>query len=208
MKLIGLSGYAQTGKDSVAAFLTEQHGYERRAFADTLREALYRLNPWLTAQTETCTTRVRYAELIDARGYEGARRTPYCVEIRQLLQRLGTEVGRNMLGEDVWVEAAFRSLGSVKIWHADGSPAEPGKALTDAYVFTDVRFPNEARAIVDAGGEVWRVERPGFGPVNGHPSETALDDWPFDVRIVNDAGLDRLDYCVRYAMEHLHGRAS
>jgi hypothetical protein len=64
-----------------------------------------------------------------------------------------------------------------------------------------VRFPNEAEALssyadVGDGAILIRVERPGVGPVNRHISETALDDWPFPVVIVNDGSpeqmLDRL----------------
>ena len=43
--IIGISGYARSGKDSVANILVQDFGFERRAFADKLREALYALNP-------------------------------------------------------------------------------------------------------------------------------------------------------------------
>ena len=195
-RLIGLNGYAQTGKDSVAAILVESFGFERRAFADPLRDALYALNPWLTAQTETCVRRVRYAQLIDDLGYEGARRTAYAPEIRQLLQRLGTEVGRNILGADVWVQTAMRAIGI----GVDRGPAVFDCVWPENYVFADCRFPNEAEAIKAAGGEVWRVERPGYGPINDHPSETALRDWPFDVRIHNVGNLGYLENAVAEAM--------
>ena len=37
------------------------------------------------------------------------------------------------------------------------------------------------------GGEMWRVVRPGTGPVNGHVSETALDTYTYD-NIIDNAG--------------------
>ena len=43
--IIGLAGYAQSGKDTVAKFLVENHGFERVAFADPIRDLLYELNP-------------------------------------------------------------------------------------------------------------------------------------------------------------------
>lgn len=58
--------------------------------------------------------------------------------------------------------------------------------LPDRCVITDVRLRSEAQAIVDRGGIVIRIERPGVGPANGHHSETELDDWPFDMTVVND----------------------
>ena len=168
--IVGLSGYAQSGKDSVAAILAEC-GFTRRAFADPLRAALYALDPLLA--TDAGNGPVRYSALIDRLGYESARKTVFAPEIRRLLQRLGTEVGRDLFGEDFWVDQAMR--------------LDPGH-----YVFTDCRFLNEAKAIVDAGGEVWRISRPGVGPVNDHISEVGLDDWPFDRRIANDGSLTDL----------------
>ncbi len=44
MKIIGFSGYAQSGKDTAAEILGEI-GYERIAFADILRKFLYAVNP-------------------------------------------------------------------------------------------------------------------------------------------------------------------
>lgn len=177
--LIGLSGYAQTGKDSTAEVLVTKHGFTRIAFADKLREALYNLNPvvgyrWRGLRREP----VLYADLIDALGYEGARKTKYAPEIRRLLQRLGTEVGRNMFGENFWVEQALK----------DVSPNHS----RENFVVTDCRFLNEARAVAQRGGEVWRISRPGVGPANDHISEVGLDDWPFDRSISNEGTLDVL----------------
>ncbi len=58
--------------------------------------------------------------------------------------------------------------------------------------FSDCRFPNEAAAIRDRGGEMWRIDRPGTAPVNAHPSETALDGFNFDRHIDNGGTLAAL----------------
>mgnify|MGYP006283771541 FL=1 len=42
--IIGLTGYAQSGKDTVASLLVEHYGYERVAFADKIRSFLYEMN--------------------------------------------------------------------------------------------------------------------------------------------------------------------
>lgn len=168
--LIGLSGHAQTGKDTVAGILTEHLGFERIAFADALREMLYALNPLVPSPSQKSPLPayeyVRCASIVDAVGWEDAKKNP---EIRQLLQRLGTEAGRMILGPGIWVETALRSV-------------EPG----GKFVFSDVRFENEAAAIKKRGGEVWRIERLGTEPVNAHASETALDGFVFDRVIKND----------------------
>lgn len=175
--LVGVSGYGHAGKDTIGAILVEEHGFIRASFADALREFAYALNPIVkafgaTSGGKTAVSCIRYAYLVDTVGYEGAKQVP---EVRNFLQRLGTEAGRRVLGEDIWVDTAMNRL-------------EPDKD----YVFTDVRFPNEAGAVRDRGGVVWRVSRPGFGPVNPHPSETSLDEYNFDRYIENGGTLDDL----------------
>lgn len=173
--LVGVNGVAQSGKDSIAEHLIQWHGFKRVGFADALREFMYALNP--IVEGPGLYGDWRYQDVFDSLGYEGAKKVP---EVRELLQRLGTDAGRRVLGEDIWVDTAVKRL-------------LPGVS----YVFTDVRFPNEAAAVRDRGGQVWRVNRPGYGPVNGHPSETALDGYRFDAVIDNDGSLkdlaDRVD---------------
>lgn len=170
VKVVGISGYARTGKDTIGAALIED-GYVRASFADYIRDALYRLNPW-TAGGKTV------VELVDELGWEGIK--PDYPEIREMLQRLGSEVGRSLLGEDVWVNLTFSNL-------PDGAKV----------VVTDCRFPNEAAAIKKLNGEMWRVERVGFSPANAHISETALDDWTFDKTFYNDGTISVLHNEVR-----------
>lgn len=177
-RLIGLMGYAQSGKDTVAAFMVNEQGFTRRAFADPLREALYALNPQVQYNDQrTRTDSVAY--VVNTHGWEWAKAN---TEIRALLQRMGMEVGRNLFGPNVWVDIAVRDL--------------PPRC-----VFTDVRFRNEAEAIRERGGELWRVKRNGCGPVNDHPSETALDNVYADAIIHNNGTLADL----AKAVDHLVG---
>lgn len=165
VKVIGLSGYAQSGKDTIGAAL-EKEGYQRVAFADRIREGLYALDPMLANET-------RVVELVDSYGWEHAKTSE--PEVRTLLQKLGSEVGRGILGENVWVDLTLKNA-------PDGAKI----------VVTDCRFKNEAEAIKRLGGEMWRVHRPGYTPVNSHPSETALDDWEFDQYFENDGSIAEL----------------
>lgn len=185
--LIGLSGYAQSGKDSTADILVREFGFKRLAFADSLRAAVYALDPHMEIGDLT------YAKVLDYYGgYEAARETPHKTEIRRLLQRMGTEVGRNLFGENFWVDQTL----SKREPHLD-------------YVITDCRFLNEARAVVNEG-QVWRITRPGVGPAVSadgsiHPSETSLDNWPFDHIINNFGTLDELAITVAYTLDRAQG---
>ena len=163
--IIGLSGYAQSGKDTVAELLCLNYEYERRAFADPIRHALMMLNPKLDSIT-------RVSDYVDDYGWEMAKRNP---EVRRLLQVLGTEVGRKMMGDNVWINMGTRDLNHI-----------------DKVVFSDVRFPNEAEAIKKLGGSVWRINRRNQGAVNTHPSEIAMDNYMFNYVIYNDGTLEDL----------------
>lgn len=174
-RYIGLSGYARSGKDTVAGILIDE-GWTRFAFADKLKLAVRKLNPIVDLDGWSDVP-ITLEEAIAEVGLDAAKeRYP---EYRRLLQVMGTEVGRDMFGENFWVEQALRDV-----------------ADDDLAVFTDCRFPNEAQAIKDRGGVVWRVTRPGFGPINGHASETSLDDWDFDGMVQNNGTLEDLKYKV------------
>ncbi|WAB08766.1 deoxynucleoside monophosphate kinase [Streptomyces phage Andris] len=170
--IIGLSGYARSGKNEAAEALV-QYGWRQAAFADKLREFLYALDPLIPGHYGAGNLRLR--RLVDATGWDYAKVT--YPEVRALLQRAGTEAGRRVLGENVWVDALFREF-----------------AEAPALVLTDVRFPNEARAVAERGGVMIRVERPGVGPAKDkwgrvHESEVALDGWAFDHTLVNDGSV-------------------
>lgn len=188
--IIGLSGYARAGKDEAAKVLVNEYGFTRVAFADKLREVLYQLNPivalWDT-QDEIKPDLKHYLtvqSIIDKYGWDGYKETRFGEEVRRLLQRLGTEAGRLTLWDSIWVDAAFAGLETKNI------------------VVTDCRFPNEADAILDREGEVWRITRRGVGPANNHPSETSLDDWEFDRMIGNNGTLEAFRSTIRRAYEN------
>lgn len=175
--LIGLSGYARSGKDTVADFLCRMHAFDKMAFADPMREALLKLNPNIDMEGY----RVTLEQAVDAVGWEGLK--PLSTELRPLLQRFGTEVCRHMFGQDIWVKTTMMRI-----------------PFGRKVVLADVRFENEADAIRKAGGVVWRIERPGIDPANNHASEHALDHYDFDLVIVNDGTLNDLKAKVETAL--------
>lgn len=171
--LVGMIGYARSGKDTVAARLAA-HRFARFAFADKLREAVLALNPiveWLPSfYTDGSPEPVRLSEIVAADGWEKAKEYP---EVRRVLQHYGMAV--RAIDEDFWVRPVMTAIASA-----------------GAAVITDVRFPNEAIAVRRAGGVLVRVARPGVGPVNDHDSETALDDLLADFTIHNDSTIAAL----------------
>ncbi|MEU0739227.1 hypothetical protein [Streptomyces sp. NPDC006134] len=172
--LIGLAGAARAGKDTAAEALTYEFDWQRRAFADKVREFLYALNPLVSDPVRTEWQRPLRL-IVDEYGWERAKAgSPL---LRSYFQRCGTDAGRQVLGQDVWVEALFRDY---ETW----GPT----------VITDVRFPNEADEIRRRGGVVVEIVRPGEPPIreSGHISENALVGYDFNATLVNDGHPMRL----------------
>ena len=116
----------------------------------------------------------------------------------KLLQWWGTEFRRDQCGANYWVRQVHSQL------------------IDGINLITDVRFPNEAEFVKDMGGytvNVTRLNKDGklyadpSRPAD-HPSETALDFYNWDFRIVVKDGDQALksEYAVTL-IEYLMGRA-
>lgn len=169
VRLIGLSGYARSGKNAVGQILEDDYGFRQESFAQALKNVAAEINPLLDTGRGASD---HLAALFFMHGDWDAVKDNVPA-VRDFLQRLGVAC-RDQIGPDVWVDALARRLRT-----------HPSARC----VITDVRFPNEANFVTEMGGQVWRIERPGTGPVNGHTSETALDGWSFDRIIMNDGSL-------------------
>jgi hypothetical protein len=130
----------------------------------------------------------------------------HLMSVREFLQKLGTEAMRDGLHTNVWVNALFADYKSKReLLQADGTWIESDTGEVDfavsikypKWIITDLRFPNEYKAVKEKGGITIRVVRPhGYTnphtgvykemPLSYHPSETALDDAKFDYEIIND----------------------
>lgn len=189
-RLIGLGGKLRAGKDAVADYLSETHGFRAMGMSDALNDALLTLNPWVALTETTFFTGsgwrnfIPYRELHAEVGYVEAKKIP---EVRRLLQVLGTEVGREMFDPDVWAHIAEKRIRS---YLADGRDV----------VITAVRFPNEVEMINRLGGLTVWVERPetaryeGVGSTESasHQSENSVGPDDFAYVLTNDGTLDAL----------------
>lgn len=186
--LIGL--YSSTpgcGKSMVAQILKDQHQFEIHPFAGPLKKltvSFVRQFGYSTGDAFDFVYRHKETPIGGIPGQPTAR---------HLMQTLGTEWGRELVHRDVWVD----------MWHSTLPCLATASTVAD-----DMRKTNEARAIKDAGGEWWRVVRPGHeGETNGHSSEGALDDLEFDRVIVNDGTLAELEVAVGRALDQSRGGA-
>ena len=172
---LGLTGGANVGKDVIAKMLVED-GWTRVAFADPVREMALAIDPLVPIEYSHT---VRLSQAVRDRGWEGAKKI---VEVRQLLQVIGTDAVRDMLGKDTWIDIAFD-----KIDRAD-SPV----------VVTDVRFENEAQALREIGGQICMITRPGAHCERDHRSESLTIEPDFNID--NSGTLDDLRDLVVHAV--------
>lgn len=195
--LIGLGGYAECGKDAVADLLVE-HGnsWFKTYMSKPLEQALLKLDPVVFIQDNLWSDwfdwedspyygghlekYCRYSDLHELVGYEKSKKVN---EVRRLLQVLGTEIGRKMFGEDVWVNKAFGEV--------DGA-----LQADERVVITGIRYRNELAALSGRGGLAVWVARPGYGPVNAHSSDNTLGPEDFDLTVDNDGSLEDLQALV------------
>lgn len=190
--IVGLSGFAGSGKDTAAEVLTREYGFTRVAFADVLREMALAIDPYVELEAASSDYPIvlyhRLSRVIENSGWDHAKNE--YPDVRRLLQRLGTEAGRNILGDNIWVDTALKNHKGHDI------------------VVTDVRFPNELDAIHEQDGISIRIERPGVGPKNDHASETSLIDALFTHIINNDGTIEELHEKVVDVMDpYLEGYA-
>lgn len=185
VKMIGLHGEMGSGKDTAFDRLARIHiddmAFVRVSFADALKSSASAL---LDVSVEDLDSWKRDGSS-RIKLYEGDRLVKD-MTIRTYLQRYGTESHRDVFGDDFWVSIGIRK--AFQISKLSIVPSVP--------VFTDVRFSNEAQAILDLGGEVWRIVGPDERS-DGHVSEVPLPDHMISRVIDNKdrsdsfAGLDR-----------------
>lgn len=203
--LIGIIGRKGAGKDVAGAHLVERHEFARAAFADTVKLVAQDLFPHLTRE-----------QLYGPIAVKEALDVATGVTPRWILQKVGTEVGR-MDQADVFLAFGI-SQATVRASFAKFNVVPGLTAWIDAlfanlgdghFVVTDVRFPNEASSILDRRGHVIKITRPGFdtGAFNDHPSESEVDNCPFDWLVVNDGSIEDLREKVDGTLTHVRRHA-
>ena len=97
--IIGLSGLAGSGKDTVASFIAERHEFVRVSFADALKDATSSVFSWPRELLEGDTDESRdWREQVDT--YWSAK-FGYAVTPRTILQKFGTNVCREHLNDNI-----------------------------------------------------------------------------------------------------------
>lgn len=199
--IIGLCGEKGSGKDTVAAYLIKEHGFERRAFADPMKKSVaalldipyHEIDNFKNDDTVFVTTGYKNFNVKQVAGH--GPNAPYEADamwspireltFREFLQRFGTESHRDVFGEDFWLDQTLPVGGYYS-----------GRAI----VVTDVRFENEVRRIQDLGGHVVRVMRPGLVSQDPHRSE-APSLLSVNYRLINDGTIEELSGHIEHMLD-------
>lgn len=167
--IVGLTGLKGSGKDTAAKAL-KAGGYEEVKMAAGLK-GMIRSFLYYQGVDSLEVERMIEGDLKEIPTEYLGGKTP-----REFMQLMGTEFGRDLIHEDLWVNAWKRRVAKV-----------------DKVITTDIRFPNEAQALADAGGKLYRIERDTDVNVYSlHESEKYIPTLPVAAIIDNHGTVDEL----------------
>lgn len=208
--IIALSGYAKSGKDTVAEIIQElqPNTWQVKKFSGKLKLIASLLTGIHVDKFEDQAFKMSNLgtewnlslDVVNEAGEPTTDESP--MSVREFLQLLGTDAVRDGLHTNAWVNALMADYHEEEV-------VEPlfeymkRVSPPSNWIITDCRFPNEAQAVKDKGGVIIRIDRPGIEPVNAHPSETALDNWTFDYKIANVSDLIALKQTVEVVLNKL-----
>jgi hypothetical protein len=140
--ILGLSGQKGSGKEAVAAYLIKEHQFERKAFADPIKESVAAL---LGIPFHEIDKYKNDDEIVVSVGRSDdflSRMT-----FSDFLENFATKAHRVKFGEGFWLDYTLPKDGYYS-----------GRKI----VVTDVKYENEVRRIHNCLGFVVQVIKPGF----------------------------------------------
>lgn len=198
MNVIGLCGFIGSGKNTVGDILVNDYGYEKLSFAGTLKDITSILFSWDRNLLEGDTPDGR--EFREKKDEYWSNILGYYVTPRNMLQKMGTEVMRNNVHNDIWVNSLKKKLLDNR---------------NKKFVITDVRFQNEIDFLRDKsiGAKIIQIFR-GTKPewyddakseLSGKEKGIMAEKWPnvhrsewdwinskLDYYLINETTLDEL----------------
>lgn len=176
-RLIGIIGLKRSGKDTTADYLCKNHNYRKYSFAEPLKKACMEMFGFTHDQV-----------FGDAKDEIDPvwNCTP-----RDILKIMGTEVCQYDLQKYIPEFQAVGRLIWVKRFEQWYNQVSQGD-VNFKVVVPDVRFLHEAESIVNMGGEIWRVDRPGMDVGDFHASEKEMFNIPYTNLFINDKDINNL----------------
>lgn len=174
-KIVGLAGKKQAGKSTVARILEEK---DKNLCTLSFAEPVKRQVTTLLRSFGLKVDRIAY--------YSTTGKEEIIPEIgqsfRYLCQTIGTDWGRTLVCDDIWLKVAKIEMES--------------NTYFSNFVFDDVRFENEVEFIRGLGGEVYWVQGQSFDEKDNHSSENSLQPEDCDGIILNIGSIEDLEQFV------------
>lgn len=164
-RLIGVTGIAGSGKDTLANAVVQRSGGVKYSWALPLKQALNAMFGWTM-------------EMWDDRIWKETEISWLGKSPRQLAQTMGTEWARETVHPELWVMLGLQRY------------SEHTKTSTAPFVIADTRFDNEARAIHRNGGIIVKVLRDDAAPIFAHKSEKGVSPDLIDYTVGNHGSID------------------
>ncbi len=138
--IIGICGFINSGKGTVADILVNKYNFHKLSFADAVKDATAAIFGWPRHLLEGDTEESRVFR--ETKSEWWSDKFGYDFSPRLALQMMGTEAGRDVFHPDLWIHSLERKM-----------------EMYPSAVIADVRFPNEIKFIQSKGGFVIRVKR-------------------------------------------------
>lgn len=199
--LIGLVGFANSGKGTIGSILEKEYGFIQDSFASIVKDVISKIFDWDRNLLEGSTEESRIWR--EKQDLWWSKKLNLEVTPRKMMQMMGTDAGRNIFGQNVWISSLEKRF--LK------------KALPT--VITDIRFPNELKWVKSMRGTniaIFRNKKPEWYKIaysfnqgnyeklpdelkNIHPSER---DWignpNIDWEIKNDSTIEDLNTQIKF----------
>lgn len=143
MTIIGICGFQSAGKDTMADYLINNHGFIKLSFASVLKDIVSIIFSWDREKLEGITDEDRiWREQVDL-WWSSELNIPQLTP-RYILQTFGTQLFRNHFHNDIWSKVIKNKLRILK---------------NNNIVITDCRFANEIEMIRSYGGIIIHIYR-------------------------------------------------
>lgn len=166
MILIGITGKAGVGKDTLADKIIERYGGVKLGFADSIKNAckeLFQLSH----------------EQLHIREEKEKKDPRWDKSPRELMQILGTDLLRNHFDENIFIKSTLERIKKLSI-------------KNEIIIVSDCRFENETQMIRNLNGIIIHLTRPKVKHINNHISENTLKIFVKDIELINNSSIENL----------------
>lgn len=170
--IIGLIGYAGSGKDTTADFLVENYNFTKLSFGSILKDVVASLFSWPRELLEGDTNESRIFR--ETKDEWWSKELNMEITPRKMFQMIGTDIMRNHFHTDIWLLSLKKKL-----------------TQYDNVIITDIRFNNEYDFVKKLGGIIIKIVRPNISILN-HSSELSIDKFDYDYSIINNDNIESL----------------